>query len=89
MEGLIERNRMRNRRAAFLLAVSSLIKQTDLFGACALLPTYLAACFILRDRQKIVHGLALIASFPLFSILLWLGCGQSWSLTGMTRAGWF
>jgi hypothetical protein len=36
----------------------------------------LTACFILQDRRKVVDGMALIAAFSLFSILLWLGCGQ-------------
>jgi hypothetical protein len=62
---------------ALLLAVSSLIKETALFGACALMAAYLTACFILQNRRKIVHGMALIAAFPFFHILLWLGCGQS------------
>jgi hypothetical protein len=64
---------------AFLLAVSSLIKETVLFGACALMATHLTACFFLRDRRKIVSGMALIVAFPFLFVLFWLICGQSLS----------
>ena len=63
--------------AAFLLSVSSLIKETALIGAGALLAANLIACFILRDRKKIAFALTSLAAFPLFFLLLWLGCGQS------------
>jgi len=62
---------------AFLLSVSSLIKETALFGAGALLIANLIACFLLQDRRKMAHALASLAAFPLFFLLLWLGCGQS------------
>jgi hypothetical protein len=62
---------------SFLLAVSSLIKETALFGACALMAAHLTACFVLRIRRKLAHGMALISAFPLFYIFLWLACGQS------------